>query len=194
MVFHWSLSECKSPQVSRTFLSILAVLNNVLVWMVSTHLLISWFSSPFINPLVTVPIGTIGIILTFIFHFFQFLSKVPVLILLFTFFQFYSVVNRGSEVQNNVSSLFLLLIIIRSGRLVEIRGSICMSKSKRRLCFSFSRTDTGLYNYHLFVWSNFNFCHNSQWITLPTQSCLVLYSFCANLLHLLFCYVLSILA
>ena len=25
--------------------------------------------------------------------------------------------------------------------------------------------------------------HSSQWITLPTQSCLVLYSFCANLLH-----------
>ena len=29
----------------------------------------------------------------------------------------------------------------------------------------------------------FNFLHISQWITLPTQSCLVLYSFCANLLH-----------
>ena len=27
--------------------------------------------------------------------------------------------------------------------------------------------------------------HISQWITLPTQSCLVLYYFCANLLHLL---------
>ena len=34
--------------------------------------------------------------------------------------------------------------------------------------------------YHLFVWSNFNFLHISQWITLPTQLCLVLYSFCAN--------------
>ena len=29
MVFHWSLSDSKSPQVSRTLLSILAVLNNV---------------------------------------------------------------------------------------------------------------------------------------------------------------------
>ena len=37
--------------------------------------------------------------------------------------------------------------------------------------------------YHLFIWSNFNFFHNSRWITLPTQSCLVLNSFCANLLH-----------
>ena len=37
--------------------------------------------------------------------------------------------------------------------------------------------------YHLFVWSNLDFLHNSQWITLPTQSFLVLYSFRASLLH-----------
>ena len=35
---------------------------------------------------------------------------------------------------------------------------------------SFSRTGAGLCIYHLFVWSNFNFLHISQWITLPTQS------------------------
>ena len=40
MVFHWSLSGNKSPQVSRTLLSILADLNNAVVWMVSTHPLI----------------------------------------------------------------------------------------------------------------------------------------------------------
>ena len=28
-----------------------------------------------------------------------------------------------------------------------------------------------------------SFSHDSQWITSPTQPCLVLYSFCANLLH-----------
>ena len=37
MVFHWSLSDSKSPQVSRILLSILAILNNVLVWMVSAR-------------------------------------------------------------------------------------------------------------------------------------------------------------
>ena len=58
-----------------------------------------------------------------------------------------------------------------------------MSKFHRNLCVLFSRTCAGLYIYHLFVWSNLNFLHNSQWITLPTLSCLVLYSFCANLLH-----------
>ena len=81
------------------------------------------------------------------------------------------------------TSYFLLLIIIRSGRLVEIRWSVCISKSHRSLCVSFSRIDSGLCIYHLFVWSNFNFLHDSQWITLSTQFCQVLYSFCTNLLH-----------
>ena len=70
MVFHWRLSDSKSPQVSRTLLSILAVFNNAVVWMVSTRLPTSKSSTPFNNPLVTVqkaPI-TIGIIVTFMFH------------------------------------------------------------------------------------------------------------------------------
>ena len=67
MVFHWNLNDSKSPQVSRTLLSILAVLNNVVVWMLSTRLPISKFSSPFNNPLPKAPI-TIGIIVTFMFH------------------------------------------------------------------------------------------------------------------------------
>ena len=33
MVFHWSLSNSKFPQVSGTLLSILAVLNDAVVWM-----------------------------------------------------------------------------------------------------------------------------------------------------------------
>ena len=41
MVFYWSLSESKSPQVSRTLLSILTDLNNVVVWTVYTHPFIS---------------------------------------------------------------------------------------------------------------------------------------------------------
>ena len=70
MVFHWSLSGSKSPQVSRTLLSILVVLNNVVVWRVSTRPPTSKFFSPFSNPLVTVPNAsiTIGIIVTGVFH------------------------------------------------------------------------------------------------------------------------------
>ena len=72
MFFHWSLSDSKSPQVSRTLLSILAVLNNAVIWMVSTRPPTSKSSSPFSNPLVTVPnaLITIGIIVTCMFHIF----------------------------------------------------------------------------------------------------------------------------
>ena len=70
MVFHWSLNYSKSPQVSRTRLCILADLNNAVVWMVSTRLSVSKSSSPWINPLVTVPnaLITISITVTFMFH------------------------------------------------------------------------------------------------------------------------------
>ena len=70
MVFHWSFSDSKFPQVSRTLLSILAVINNVVVWMVSTRLPASNSFSHFNEPLVTVPNApiTIGIIVTFMFH------------------------------------------------------------------------------------------------------------------------------
>ena len=49
MVFHWCLSDSKSPQVSRTLLSIL---NNAVVWMVTTRPLTSKSSSLFNNPFV----------------------------------------------------------------------------------------------------------------------------------------------
>ena len=68
MVFHWSLSDSKSPQIPRTLLSILVVLNYVVVWMVTTRPPTFKFSSPFSNPLVIVPNGpiTVGIIVTII--------------------------------------------------------------------------------------------------------------------------------
>ena len=154
--------------------------------MVSTRPPTSKSSSTFNNPFVIVsnaPI-TIGIIVTFMFHsFFKFPSKVEVLILLFTFLQFYSVISRDSKVNNFASSLFFLLITMRSGLLTEIRWSVCMLKSYRSLCVSFSRTDIGLCIYHLFVWTNFNFLHSSLWITLFSHSYLILHFFCANLLH-----------
>ena len=70
MVFHWRLSDNKSPQVSGTFLSTLTDFSNAVLWMVPTRPLISKFFSPFTNPLVTVqraPI-TIGITVTFMFY------------------------------------------------------------------------------------------------------------------------------
>ena len=121
MVLHWSLSDSKSLQVSRTPLSILADLNNTVVWIVSTHPVISKSFGAFINPLVTVPRTpiTFGINVTFMFQFFQFPSKVEVFILLFTFFQFYSEVSRDSKWECLLPYLFFLLIIIRFGRLAD---------------------------------------------------------------------------
>ena len=109
MVCHRSLSDSKSPQVSRTLLSILAVLNNAVVWMVSTRPPTSKSSSPFSNTLVTVPNAPITIGIIVILHvpqIFQFHSKVEVLILHFTFFQFYSVVSRDSKVDYFASFLY----------------------------------------------------------------------------------------
>ena len=109
MVFHWCLSDSKSPQVSRTRLSILVVLSNAVVWIVSTRPPTSKSSRPFNNPLVTVPktLITIGTILTFMINsFFQSSSKVEVLISLFTFFQYYSEVSLDSNVDNFPDFLF----------------------------------------------------------------------------------------
>ena len=73
-------------------------------------------------------------------------------------------ISRDSKMHNQGS--FFLLIITRSDRLAEIKGSVFISKFLWSWCVSFSRTDSGLCIYYLFVWSNFNSLHNSQWITL----------------------------
>ena len=78
MVFHWSLSDSKSPQVSRTRLRILAVLSNAVIWIVFTRPPTSKSSRPFNNPLVIVPKApiTISTIVTFMFHsFFNSLAR-----------------------------------------------------------------------------------------------------------------------
>ena len=73
MVFYWNLSDRKSPQVSRALRSILADLNNALVWIVSPRPVISQSSSSCINYLLTVPTApiTIGITVTFMLHIFS---------------------------------------------------------------------------------------------------------------------------
>ena len=180
--------------------------------MVSSRPLISKSSSPCTNPSVTVPRAPIIIVITVTFMFLSFFNSLARsrYLSLFAFFQFYPKVNRNDKVHYSAGSLFLLTIT-RSGHLAEIRWSFCILKSFRSLCVPFSMPSSGLYIYHLFVWSNLSFLHNSQWITLPPKTRPVLYSFCANLLHslimwltvsslspqnlhLLFSYVLSIFA
>ena len=115
-----------------------------------------------------------------------FLNQVSFLSIFFQFSFNFILWSVGTAKSTILQVLSFLLIIIRSGILVKIRWSVYTSKSDRRFCVSLSRTDAGLCIYHLLVWSNLNFLHNSQWITSPTQSCLVLYSFYGNLLSLLF--------
>ena len=133
MVFHWSLSDTRSPQVSRTLLSILAVLNNAAVWMVFTRPSTSKSSSPFNNHLVTVPKApiTIGIIVTFMFHsFFKSLARSRY----YSSFHILSVLFCGQPGQQSPQfckfSFFFSLIIIRSGLLGEIRWSVLGVQAK----------------------------------------------------------------
>ena len=161
-------------------------------------LLLGWsplarqISSHFNNPLVTVtkaPI-TIGIIVTFMFHsfFFHSLARSRYLSLFSHSFSF--ILGSAGTAKSTILQIFFfffLLIIIRSGLLAKIRFSVCMLKSHRSLCVSFFRTGAGLCIYHLLAWSNLNFLHISQWITLPTKSCLALYSFCGNCCIRLLC-------
>ena len=86
--FLFTLCDSKSTQVSRTHLSILADLNYVVVWIVSTHPLLYKSSTSFNNPSLTVPRAqtTIVINTSFMSTFFHFPCKIKVFILLFAFF------------------------------------------------------------------------------------------------------------
>ena len=101
MDFPWSLNDSKSSQVSRTLLSILAVLNNVVIWMVSTRPPTSKSSSRFSNPLVTLPKApiTIGIIVTFMFN--SFFSNSLARSRFLSFFHILSVLFCGQADQQN---------------------------------------------------------------------------------------------
>ena len=103
---------CYVFQVSRTLLSILAVLSNDIVWMVSTRSLTSKSSNPFNCSLVMIPNAPIT---NRHFH-------VPLFFL-------NSLARSRYLSLFSLSFSFILLIIIRSGLLAEIKWSVCKSKS-----------------------------------------------------------------
>ena len=116
MVFHWSLNDRKSPQVSRTRLRILAVLSNDVIRIVSTRLPTSKSSRPFNNPLVIVPKApiTIGTIVSFMFHsFFNSLARSRYLSFFSHSFRFILWSARTAK-STILQILFFLLINIRS--------------------------------------------------------------------------------
>ena len=121
--------EFEWEQVSRTPLSILAVLSNTVIWIVSTHLPTSKSSGPFNNPFLIVPKAsiTIGTIITFMFHsFFNPLARSQYLSFFSHSFSFILWL-AGTAKLSILKILFFLLIIIRSDLLAKIRWSVCMS-------------------------------------------------------------------
>ena len=142
MVFHWSLRDNKSPQVSRTLLSILADLNNVVIWRILARPSISNSFSSFTKPLGIVPSApiTIGITVTLMFHsFFGSLVRSKYLCL-FLFSLIFTLWLTGMAKFTIPQVLFFLLTITRSSLLAEV------------------------------VWSNFNFSHNCLWIKPSSPS------------------------
>ena len=114
MVFHWSLSDSMSPQVSRNRLRILTVHSNAFVWIVSTRPLTSKSSRPFNIPLViftNAPI-TIGTIVTFMFHsFFNSLARSRYLSFFSLSFRFI-LWSAGTAKSTIIISIIIIIIII----------------------------------------------------------------------------------
>ena len=113
MIFPWSVGDSKSPQGCRTLFSILANLNNDVVWIVLIRPPISNSSSLLSNPLGSIPSApiTVGITVTFMFHSylisparsFTFYFSLPSFSLIF-----YSVGRWDGKI-HNTASLFLFL-------------------------------------------------------------------------------------
>ena len=146
--------------------------------MVSIRPLISKSSNLYTNPLVTVP--SVPNTIRYLRHlhvpwFLSSLARSRYLSLFALSFNF-TLWSAGTANFTIRMVLFLLLTFTRSGPLAEIRWSVFITKSQSSLYVSFSWMDSGLSIYHLFVWSNLNFLHDSQEI-------IFLYYFCANLLH-----------
>ena len=105
MVFRWSLSDKKSPEVSRTLLSILANLNIILIWIVSIR---PQNFNLFFKPLGAVPSAPIIIgIITVLLFCFNIIGSYMLFLLLLEDIQFHSLF---SSLQVIVSLRFFLKI------------------------------------------------------------------------------------
>ena len=148
-IFHWSLSYSEFPQVSRCLLMyrLLSIhfyaiyyyryiIMLYIVWMAFAH-------SPVSSSSIHLWTGKHELC----FPFLSFLWSTGMV--------------KSTIRQVVFMYLFLLQTLIRSRRLSGIRWFVCISKSQRIVCVSFSGTNSGLCIYHLFIWSNFNFWHSS---------------------------------
>ena len=136
MVFPWSLSERKFPQVSRTLLSILADLNNAIVWMDSTRPPNSSSFRSLTLPLGTVPRApiTMGITVTFMFHNFLVRRQGSSTCFFSFFFDFHSGAFYGGGSLLFSKSLFysliyLFLLNITRSVLWSVLGDVFVSQN-----------------------------------------------------------------
>ena len=139
MVSHWSLSDSKSPQISRTLLSILADLNNPVVWMVFIRPLISKSSSPCTSPLMTVsrtPVTT-GIII-FIFHsFFNCLARSRYLSFFLIYFNF--TLLSAKTAKSPIQQVHFFSCWLSLGLIIWLKlGGLFVSQNPRKPCVSYS--------------------------------------------------------
>ena len=173
MVFHWSLNDSKFHQVSTTLLSILGDLNRAIVWMISIRPPIFNSSSPLWG---LFQVHQLKLVLPLLSCFMAFLVlwHDPCICRSFHFLLFLLCDSQGR--QSPLYSRYFLLIIIWPGHPFA-------SQNPREYYEFLSPRRILVY---LVVWLHLNFLYNSQWITLPTQSFLVLYSLSATLLQLLF--------
>ena len=212
MVSLWSLNDCKSPQVSRTLLSIPAD-SYAVVWMVSTCRLISKSSSPFYQSFEECPICTNH---SWYHHHLHVPEFFLVLLLglgtypsssLSLIFTLSSAGKAKSTIRQvfflSFFSFFILLTITKSGRLAKIPEN-----------FVHFILQDWFWVVHIplvrMVKLNIFARLPIVYLSYPVV-CQVLYSLCANLLHsliiwlivsslspnnlhLLFCWVLSIFA
>ena len=185
MVFQRNLSDNECPQISRTLLSILVNLNKAIVLMVSIRTSISNFSCPFSNALKNVstpPYYCRSPLLSCS----QARSKYS-----FHFLWFHFVVRRYGKVYEFgwVFFSFFLFCLLSLGLLFWLGFLVIYLYFKiLQKCVPHSLRHILVCANTMVVWSNFRFLHNSQWTTFPTQSCLVLHSFSASLLHSLYYY------
>ena len=139
MVFHWSLRDSNSPQVSWTLLSIQANLNNAVVWMVSACPLISKSSSPFTNPLGIVPSAliTISITVTLMFH--SFLSSLARSMYSSFFLLSFNFTRWSLRMAKSINWQVLFYCWLSQGLVVRQRiGDLFVSQNPRELCASCS--------------------------------------------------------
>ena len=163
MVFHWSWSDRKSLQVSRTRLRILAVLSNAVIWIVSTHPPTSKSSRPFNNPFVIVPKApiTIGTIVTFMFHrFFNSLARSRNL-------SFFSHSLTPDTLFYHIQNIFLEKILASCKKC----GLCILDSVDRAWIYSTSRSQTGcdtkLFPRVDYCWFKLRVFHLLDW--LPNQ-------------------------